>query len=171
MRDRIELLLSCLAVVVICWILYNWFQDITDTTLQVVLYPHKKATEIFYHISLPYEPGIGYLAQDSSFAIGRECMGLYFTLMLFGMNTTMFMKYTKGYYKVLWLLLCFTSAIMISVVVSSIRIIGSIPFIAHAKFPLIHSGVGITLYFLTLVFSYSTLMKLFERGKENEKAF
>ncbi len=165
MRERIELLLGYLAVVVICWLLYSWFQHITDTTLQVVLYPHKKATEIFYRISLPYKQGIGYLANDASFAIGRECMGLYFILMVFGMNATMFMKYTKGYHKALWLLLCFTSAILISVVVSSIRIIGSVPFITHAKFPLIHSGVGITLYFLTLVFSYGTLMNFFERCK------
>lgn len=168
MSEKAALVLCYAAVGLICAMMLGWFQSAPESLMQTLLYPHKQVTEIFYNIPLSFREGVGYVAADGSFAIGAECMGVNFIIMLFGMNGGMFIKYFKGHKRITWLLICFLCAVLAGVLVSCIRIIGSVPFVGYEKFPLFHSGVGITLYFTTMIGSYMLLMRFFRRAQYDE---
>ncbi|WP_041284746.1 exosortase K [Desulfoscipio gibsoniae] len=148
-----------LAVLVGLCLIYE-FKTAQDAVLRILLYPHAKAVEIFYNIPLVYTNGMGYSSMDWAFTIGRECMGCHFIVLMFTMNACMFTKHFKGFHKVLWFITSFVGAIVVGILISSIRIIGSIPFVAHEKFALLHSGIGISLYFAALAASYISIDKL-----------
>ena len=168
MKDKIQnLIFYCFTALLAISIAY-WVKVLPDHTIAVFLYPHAKITEIFYNTSLLYVKGIGYSSIDGTFAIGRECMGIKFIVMLFGMTACMFVKHFKGFQKVLWCMVSLAGAILIGIFISCIRIIGSIPLVSHPKFPLFHSSIGISLYFLALMLSYTLLNRLF-RSDHHEK--
>lgn len=160
----LNILFYCLAALVGI-LLYDWFKAASDDIVKILLYPHARLTEIYYNISLTYMKGIGYAAPNGSFAIGRECMGSSFVIMLFGMTVCMFVKYFKGAGKAAWFIISLAGAVLIGVFVSCIRIIGSVPFAAHPKFALFHSGIGISLYFFALTACYTLLNRLFGGDK------
>lgn len=142
-----------------CLLLTYWFNNIEDSILKILLFPHAKSTEIFYNISLIYINRMGYSAVDGSFSISRECMGSKFIVIIFGMIACMFANYFRGVKKVLWYFISLLGSILIGVMISCIRIVGSVPFVQHPKFHLFHSSIGISLYFFTLTTSYVLLNK------------
>lgn len=160
MKDRLQnMLFYFLAVLVGLCLIYG-FKTAPDAVLKILLYPHAKAAEIFYNIPLVYTSGTGYSSIDCTFTIGRECMGCQFIVLMFTMNACMFAKHFNGFHKVLWFITSLFGAAAAGVLISSIRIIGSIPFITHEKFALLHSGIGISLYFAALTASYISINKL-----------
>jgi len=173
MKDRVERYIYLAMTAIVCWHLALWLRRAPDDVFRVLLYPHKMAVGIFYHMDLFYHAGTGYLASDYGFAIGRECLGSNFILILFAMNACMFLKYFEGYRRALWWFGCLAGASALGISVSCIRIIGSIPFAGHPKFPMIHVIFGISLYFSALFLSYVSLRKYFEAksgSDECEKA-
>ncbi|MGE4284288.1 MAG: exosortase K [Clostridia bacterium] len=144
-------------------LLTYWFKTAQDDVWELLLYPHARAVEIFYNTPMNYVNGIGYYSIDAVFAIGRECMGYNFIVMMFGMNACMFAKYFKGLHKISWLFISFVGAILIGILISCIRIVGSVPFVTHEKFTLIHSGVGIAFYFFALASTYAIIKNLVGR--------
>lgn len=159
MKDKTYNLIFYLIVALTCFLLLYWFNSLQDNVLRILLYPHAKSAEIFYNIPLVYVNGVGYSAVDGSFAIGRECMGIKFIVIIFGMTACMFANCFIGMKKILWFFTSLLGSILIGIVISCIRIVGSVPFIQHPKFPLFHSGIGISLYFFTLTTSYVLLNK------------
>lgn len=160
MKDKVHnILFYFLAVLVGLCLIYG-FKTAQDAVLKILLYPHAKAVEIFYNIPLVYTNGIGYSSIGCTFTIGRECMGYHFIVLMFTMNACMFAKHFNGFHKVLWFMISLVGAAAAGVLISSIRIIGSIPFVTHEKFVLLHSGIGISLYFAALAASYISVNKL-----------
>lgn len=165
MKDNaLNLFFYCLAAIVGV-LLFFWFKNADDTTLRLLLLPHAKLTEAYYGVDLFYIEGIGYMSRQGGYAIGRQCMGSSFVLMMFGMTSCMFMAYFKGIKKALWFITSLLLAVCAGVLTSSLRIIGSIPFAAHPEFAIIHSVIGISTYFLTLTASYYALNKLLGSDK------
>jgi exosortase K len=75
----------------------------------------------------------------------------------------MFAHYFIGVKKAAWFIVSLIGAILVGVLISSVRIVGSVPFIHHPKFPLFHSGIGISLYLFVLTANYVVLSKLVRR--------
>jgi exosortase K len=157
------------AVMVGLGLLYG-LKTAPDTVLKILLYPHAKAAEIFYNIPLVYTNGSGYSSVDSTFIIGRACMGYHFIVLLFLMNACMFAKRFNGFHKALWFLTCLVGAAAAGVFISCIRIVGSIPFVTHEKFALLHAGIGISLYFAALAASYMAVNQLIG-SDDNESSY
>lgn len=158
----------CLAFLIGALLLY-WLKNADSNTIRILLLPHARLTEIYYNISLIYIDEIGYSSADGAFAIARECMGSNFIIMMFGMTSCLFASHFIGAKKLLWLITSLLLSIVIGILVSCIRIIGSVAFVTNPKFALLHSGVGISLYFFTLTVSYIILKKVFGSEK-SEKA-
>jgi exosortase K len=169
MNEKIHNIISYCLVALISILLYSWLKNADSNVVRILLLPHARLTEIYYNTSLVYVNELGYTSKNAAFAIGRECMGGNFIIMLFGMTSCVFVQHFKGVKKLLWLAVSLMLSIVIGILVSSIRIIGSVAFVAHAKFALFHSGIGISLYFLTLITSYIILKKLFgsEKGEKS----
>lgn len=168
MRNKSKSIAFYGTVAFISLFLYYWPKTADSDILRFLLYPHAKLTEIYYNLPMKYIAGTGYTSIEGSFAIGRECMGSSFIVMLFAMTSTMFERYFAGVKKYLWLAVSLIGSTIIGILVSSIRIIGSIPFVTNPKFGLFHSGIGISLYFLTLLASYA-ILKLIFRGEKSEE--
>lgn len=169
MHEKIHNIVLYFIVALISILLFYWLKNAGDPILKNLLLPHARLTEIYYNTSLVYINGIGYSSINGTFTIGRECMGSNFIIMMFGMTSCLFMKHFKGANKLLWLITSLILSIVIGILISCIRIIGSVPFVAHPKFALLHSGIGISLYFCALTASYTILKKLF-RSEKNEKS-
>lgn len=148
-------------------LLFYWLKNADSNIVRILLLPHARLTEIYYNTSLVYINEIGYSSMDGTFAIGRECMGGNFIIMMFGMTSCLFAKHFKGAKKLLWLITSLMLSIVTGILVSCVRIIGSVVFVTHSKFALFHSGIGISLYFFALTMSYMILKKLF--GSENSE--
>lgn len=168
MSERLRYLLFYSLVVLVALLLAYWFKTAPDYMMKILLYPQARATEIFYHIPLVYVGSMGYASPDGIFIIGPGCLGGNFILILFAMTACMFVKYFKGIYQAVWFMVCLGGALLVGTMVSTMRIIGSVPFAAHPKFPLFHAGIGISLYFLALTACYGILNKLI-RGDIGEK--
>ena len=156
-------------VAFICMLLLYLLKTVSDDVIKILLYPHARLTEIYYNISLVYVKGSGYSSMNGAFSIGRACMGVNFIIMMFGMTACLFVKHFKGANKAVWLIASLVVSIAIGILVSSIRIIGSVPFVANPKFALFHSSIGISLYFFTLTACY-TILKKFIRGEKSEES-
>lgn len=143
----------------------HWVKTAQDDMMKILLYPHTAAVMLFYNIPMIYHEGVGYVSIDYTFAIGSACMGSHFMLMLFGMNVCMFVKYFKGFYKGAWFAISFMGAIFIGILMSIIRIISSLPFVAYEKFALVHVGIGVMVYFFALLMCYITAKKLVGRNE------
>lgn len=156
-------------VALISILLFYWLKNADDYIVRILLLPHARLTEIYYNTSLVYIKEIGYSSINGTFTIGRECMGSNFIIMMFGMTSCLFAKHFNGVNKLLWLIASLMLSIVIGILISCIRIIGSVPFVTHPKFALLHSGIGISLYFCALTASYTILKKLF-RSEKNEKS-
>ncbi|MDD4237488.1 MAG: exosortase K [Desulfotomaculaceae bacterium] len=160
MTDKVQNIVFYFFAVLIGLCLIYGFKTAQDDVLKMLLYPHAKAAEIFYNIPLVYTNGIGYSSIDCTFIIGRECMGYHFIFLMFLMNACVFAKHFNGFNKVIWFITCLAGAAATGVLISCIRIIGSIPFVTHEKFVLLHSGIGISLYFAALATSYIAVKQL-----------
>ncbi|SFG29448.1 exosortase K [Desulfotomaculum arcticum] len=170
MKDKAQsVLIYFLAVLVGLGLIYG-VKTAQDAVLKILLYPHAKAAEMFYNIPLAYTNGIGYSSMDCAFTIGRDCMGSNFVVLMFIMNACMFAKHFNGLYKVLWFITSLIGAAAAGTLISSIRIIGSIPFVTHEKFALLHTGIGISLYFAALAASYISINKLIG-GDKHESSY
>ena len=170
MKDKVQnMLFYFLAVLVGLCLIYG-VKTAQDAVLKILLYPHVKAVEIFYNIPLAYTNGIGYSSMDCTFTIGRDCMGSNFIVLMFTMNACTFAKHFSGFHKVLWFITSLAGAAAAGVLISSIRIVGSIPFVTHEKFALLHSGIGISLYFAALASSYILINKLIG-GARHESSY
>jgi exosortase K len=170
MKDWGQNVLFCfLAILVGLGLIYG-FKNAQGDVLKILLYPHAKAAEIFYNMPLVYTNGIGYSSMGCTFTIGRECMGSNFIVLMFTMNACMFAKHFSGFHKVLWLITSLVGSAAAGVLISSIRIIGSIHFVTHEKFAIFHSGIGISLYFAALAASYISVNKLIG-GNRNERGY
>ena len=144
------------------------YDSITDDALRVLLWPHAKITEAFYHITLPYQNGIGYVALERSFIISPACMGVRFIIMLFSMTICFFVRRFRGLHKIVFFALSLVGSIAVGVVASCVRIIGSIPLLSTDQFTVIHAGTGVMIYLITLVGVY-ILMKRITGGFQYEK--
>ncbi len=170
MKDKAQNILFYFLAVLVGLCLLDGFKTTQDAVLKILLYPHAKAAEIFYNIPLVYTNGIGYSSIDCTFIIGRECMGYHFIVLMFLMNACMFAKHFNGFHKALWFITCLVGAAAAGVLISCIRIVGSIPFVTHEKFALLHSGIGISLYFAALAASYIAVNQLIG-SDDNESSY
>ncbi len=160
MNAKAENIVFCLAAVLLGLSLIYVVKAADNDVLKLLLLPHAKAVEIYYNMPMFYISGIGYSSAGSTFTIGRECMGCNFIVLIFTMNACMFTRYFNGFKKLIWVFTSLVGAAATGILISSIRIIASIPFVNHEKFVLLHSGLGISLYFAALVVSYISLNKL-----------
>lgn len=168
-NDKNQNLILVVFILLVSWFLLSWLRDAPDSVMSILLYPHKLMAELFYNIDLNYIEGAGYGSYGWAFVIGRECLGYNFTLLLFSMTACTFIKHFSRMYKFIWLGACFGGSLVIGILASTMRIIGSILFLNNEKFALIHLTIGTFIYFLTLVAVFG-LIKFFVGRVRLEKA-
>ena len=144
------------------------YGSMDDGTLRVLLWPHAKITEAFYHITLPYQNGVGYVALEKDFVIAPACMGIRFIIMLFCMIVCFFVQRFRGFQKIAFFALSLVGSIAVGIIASCIRIIGSLPLLSSGQYTVIHAGTGVMVYLITLVGIY-TLMNRVTGGFIHEK--
>lgn len=150
-------------VAAICLGLWLGIDRLPEDCLRFLLFPHAKAVELFYATPLAYVPGLGYAQLSGGFVITKECMGGNFIIMLFAMNACMFMHHFQGAKKAVWAFCCLLFAVLSGVLLSCLRILGTAPFVASARFDIVHVGNGAALYLLAAIMSYFLCKKLMER--------
>ncbi|MCL2672651.1 MAG: exosortase K [Clostridiales bacterium] len=153
-----DILLGLLAIALGLAALWG-FARAGDGALRVLLLPHAKTVEWFYHVPLVYRDGVGYLYSDA-FSIGAACMGLNFIVMLFWMCVCVFTHRFRAWRKPVFFGAALVGSVLLGVSVSCIRILGSIPLIAHAQFAALHTGIGAALYLAALTGVYILLRKI-----------
>jgi exosortase K len=157
-RHAADIVLGTLALVLGLMLLL-WYKTAGDAVWRVLLWPHAKATEVFYHTALHYQDGMGYVAAGGGFAIGPACMGINFIVMLQCLMVCAFTRRFRGVRKAAFFALALAGSAVFGVAVSCMRIIGSVPFLRMGQFTAIHTGVGIALYMIALVGSYILVNK------------
>ena len=125
-----------------------------DNVLRILMWPHAKITEAFYNITLSYQNGVGYAAIGRDFIISPACMGVRFIVMLFCMVICVFTRRFQGLGKITFFALSLAGSVVIGVLASCVRIIGSVPLIMSGQFVALHAGTGVVIYLLTLVGVY-----------------
>ena len=132
-----------------------WYGAAGDGALRALLWPHAKAAEAFYHATLRYQDGVGYVAADGGFAIGQGCMGMNFIVMLFCLMACAYTRRFRGARKAAFFVLSLAGSAAVGVLVSCIRIIGSVPLLSSSQFTALHAGTGATLYLAALASIYA----------------
>ena len=135
------------------------YGSMDDSSLRVLLWPHAKITEAFYHITLPYQNGVGYAALEKDFVIGSACMGVRFIVMLFCMTICVFTRRFKGFHKIVFFVLSLVGSVSVGIFASCVRIVGSVPIVSSNQFTAIHAGTGVVIYLITLVGIYILINK------------
>ncbi len=162
--DYINILFAAFAIAfsVLFILAYNMAND---KAIALLLSPHAMFTELFYNINLTYVENVGYIGLGTAFIIAKDCFGVYFVAMLFCMFVCGFVKQFSSVKKLYWCGFSFVLAVVVGVLVSCMRIIGSIPFVSSEKFSTLHTGIGAVLYLLTLISSYAILRNILRRQK------
>ena len=124
---------------------------IGDGALRVLMWPHAAIAGAYFHITLPYHNGIGYVALEKDFIIGPACMGIRFIVMLFCMTVCFFVHRFHGARKIAFFALSLVGSAVIGVIASCVRIIGSVPLLSSGMFTAIHAGSGTVIYLLTII--------------------
>jgi exosortase K len=137
-----------------------WFYDAGDGTLKVLLWPHAAAASAVYAMPMQYIGRVGYTALNGAVSIGRECIGINFIASEFVMLSCLFARKFAGWRKALWLLISFAASALTGLAVGCARVLGSIPFAYHGRFIAVHTGIGITLYFIAFIGSFFFTRKL-----------
>ena len=163
-RNAVIYIPALLLGVALLWL----YRAADEAALRVLLWPYAKATELFYHMDLRYIAGVGYCAAGGVFAIGKACMGINFAVMMFFMLIFAFTHRFEGYRKIIWLPLSLLISTVVGVVISCIRIVGSVPFVTIDKFATLHTALGAALYLAALAGAYLTTKKILG-GSHNEK--
>ncbi len=131
-----------------------------NNILKVILYPHKIIVELFYNLDLNYVDDLGYYCNYNNFAITLDCMGYRFITLIFIMLICVFISNFKGIKnKFFWSLFSLIISIIIGLIATFIRIIGSVPFVNHSNFVLLHSVSGTTIHLVTLILIYNITKK------------
>jgi len=143
------------------------YSSAQDTILRILLWPHARIVSAVFHFTLHYQNGIGYVAAGEHFAIGPACMGLNFIVMLFCLLVCVFTCRFHGFGKVAFFILALISSVIIGILVSCFRIVGSIPLISFNRFTTVHTGLGIILYLAALLSCYF-LMNTIKGGNHEE---
>ena len=154
-----DVLLMFLALTISITVLLG-YRKTQDGFLSALLWPHAQVVTALYHVPLSYQPGTGYVAAGNHYAIGSACMGINFIIMLFLLIICVFVNHYSGFWKIVFFITTFVGSVIIGMITSCIRIIGSIPFTTLGQFSTIHTGIGITLYLAALISCYFLTNKI-----------
>jgi len=146
-----------------------WFGAADESVVAVMLRPYAYAVHVMYNIDTVFISGVGYVAANGSFAIGRACMGLRFTTMLFSMLVCLFTHRFHGLHKTIWFVCTLVASVLVGLFITSLRILGSIPFASFKAFVPLHTAIGAAFYILAIIGCYFAAKKL-TGAIYNEKA-
>lgn len=150
-------------MIVIFLLILLYKQYIPESHTRVLLAPYAGVVEIFYNNRHVYAEGIGYAESNGGYVIGRDCLGLGFTSMLFALCSLYPLKFLVGYKKAMWVAACALFSIFAGFIVNSVRILNSIQFISSEKFYTIHSAMGAALYIFVLCAVHLLLTRVFAK--------
>lgn len=138
-------------------------QYIPEHHTRVLLVPYAGMVEIFYNNRHVYAEGIGFAETDGRYVIGRDCLGLGFTSMLFALCAFYPLRILTGYKKALWVVVSAIFSIFAGFIVNSVRILNSLTFLSSERFHTIHAAMGAALYLFVLCVVYFLLARAFEK--------
>ena len=141
----------------------NWGL-LNDNVLRLLLWPHAAATGAFYNVEMHYIAQQGYVAYGLPMRIGSQCSGIGFMCLMFAMLSCMFVHRFSKSRKWIWLAISALVSIVGGTVLTSLRIVGSIPLLGNDRFGMFHAGVGICIYTLGLIIIYNAADRLTQRG-------
>lgn len=156
---QISVVYMVLSVAIGVFIL-SWFERADEFTAAVMLRPYAFAVQCMYNIKTVFISDIGYVASNGAFVIGRDCMGLRFTTMLFSMLVCLFTHRFHGFHKSIWFICTFLASILVSLFITSLRILGSIPFTSLKAFVPLHTAIGAAFYIFAILGCYIAAKKL-----------
>ena len=131
-------------------------ERLSDHVLRLLLWPHAAAVEIFFNIKMLYVVQQGYVTADLPMRIGSECSGVGFMCLVFLMLACMFVHRFATNRKWIWIVSSALVSFVSGTLLTSMRIIGSIPLLENERFPMFHAGIGICIYSLGLIVLYNT---------------
>ena len=139
---------------------------LTDRVLRLLLWPHAAVTGAFYNVEMRYIAQQGYVASGLPMRIGAQCSGIGFMCLMFSMLSCMFVHRFSNSRKWIWLVISALASFVGGTVLTSLRIVGSIPLLGNDRFAMFHAGVGICIYTLGLIVIYNVADKLSRRDSE-----
>jgi exosortase K len=82
---------------------------------------------------------------------------------LFGMTGIMFVHKLPDNRKLLWVALCAPGSVAVGVIMTALRIIGSIPIVGYSRFSTLHAGIGISFYLAGMILCYLAAENILRR--------
>jgi exosortase K len=141
---------------------------IPESHAKILLLPVAKAAGVFYNTSHEYAAGTGFAEVNGEYVIGKECLPLSFTAMLFllcALNPPKRFFLGGGIFRRVWVILCVPVSFFVGSAVNLVRILASLNFVRFKYFHSLHLAVGVMLYISALCAVYWLL----RRGALNEK--
>lgn len=153
--------------IIITLLLLRGAHFLQEGIVKVLLYPYIGLCGLFYNVEFTYSRTYGYLCSTGTFAITKECLGNTFMAMVF---IFVFFRFKKCFINQgKWLGLALLLAIVIGYIVSSIRILASVPFTNTRFFGLIHGTIGVILYLGGLIGISGVGEWMIRRGEADEE--
>ena len=136
---------------------------LSDNAFRLLLWPHAVATGVFYNVEMHYIDQQGYVASGLPMRIGSQCSGIGFMCLMFVMLSCMFVHRFSNGRKWIWLVVSAFGSVIGGTLLTSLRIVGSIPLLGNDRFAMYHAGVGICIYTLGLIIIYNAADRLSQR--------
>ncbi|MDR2903017.1 MAG: exosortase K [Clostridiales bacterium] len=163
-KGRTGLIASYLFVAVVTSGAFYWLNHLSVSQTNAVLDFYKTVVELFFCNDHYYAEELGYVG--SGYTIGEACLGLNILVFLFGVCGLTSIAKTRGYKKIVCLLLSLALAVSVGVFANILRLLGSVYFTAHADFTVIHALLGILIYLAAVIFCHRTVQKITERWRD-----
>ncbi len=125
--------------------------------IEITLKPHITFLQLLYQMRFYFIQDIGYSETNNLFVIGRDCLGSKLFVCIFSIISILCLDRYNGFLKKIFMLLNFALlSLLLSYVITMIRIAASIPFCTMPDFKLIHTILSLVIYFGTalLIFAF-----------------
>ena len=135
-------------------------EKLPDRVLRVLLWPHALAVEVFFNVKTHFVAGEGYAAAGLPIFIGTQCSGISFICLTFLLLSYLFIHRFQKCEKPVWFVLAAILSVISGILLTTLRIIGSVPLVGSEQFSTFHAGVGISIYTMGLIAIYNAADRL-----------
>lgn len=154
-----------------------YYQTTSVDGLIGFLFPIKLLIEVFTGMKLSYIGAIGFVDEEFTIVINKQCVGLNFCIISFCVLSFGFSHwFRKTYEKILWGITSLLCAYVFTLIVNAFRIINSLlleKYLSDTLFftgEILHLAGGILVYFSFLVLYFFLVRYLLQKYLNHEKA-
>ena len=136
-----------------------------DQNIEITLKPHVTAMNWMYQMQFEFLPGLGYREIGGMLIIGRDCLGGRLFVCLFSVLIICRLGHFTGVLNKTLVISGFCAlSLVLSYIITFVRIAASLPFCEMPNFKLIHNILSLMIYFGSIILLYEVLSGKRNRG-------